>query len=234
MKKLQIHRDTQEPSMESMQNHMNFDEILKRASVESNTPIKGNGKGWIIGGTIAGVVIVTAIIYSSQISRSESTYQNIPMEHKSIEKIAFIEPVVEETIVITPVSVSNPSVLTTQETKPISDPSDPPIQPQKIEYFYPVVVSSIAFPFDEGFGLKEQWQQFPELSIYDNLAFQPIDKLQSSLLKVSWEKVKFNKDPNGQYYLTLIKGDQAVHCAVAPVFEKEDFVHALEVYQEHK
>lgn len=232
MKKLEIHRDTQEPSLESMQQHMNFEEVLNRATASSATPTKGISKGWIIAGVAVGAIVVGSIFYISNDQTSAITYQSEAMEHTSIQKITHIEPIVEEVTVQISVTPTSPNAVTAPI--PPDGHDNTPIVPDKIYYFYPVVVSSIAFPFDEGFGLREQWQQFPELSIYDHLAFQPIDKLQSSLLKVSWEKVVFNKDANGQYYLTLIKGDQAVYCAVAPVFEKEDYVHALEVYQAHQ
>lgn len=236
MKKLDIHKDTQEPSMEDMQKHMNFEDVLNRATAPSATGAKGGfSTGWFIGGFVVTTAIVATILFATQ-SSSESVYENISMESKPIEKLAPV--VIPESLDI----ASNEVIETTlekdseQEDETSYDDYYPPITPieSNVEFYEPKLVSSIPFVFDESFQLKEQWQAMDELSIYDNLSFQPIDKAQQSMLKLTWDSVDFQKDENGQYFFILYKAGQGVICPVTPVFEKENYLKALQVYKENQ
>ncbi len=241
MKKLDIHRDTPEPSLEDMQKHMNFEDVLNRATSSPQVPVKGtNMKWWIAGGAAAIASVVIGVTLVSQINPTQATYESIAMEGDPITKTTSIEVVNDMGV-----TASNLMDDLNDETSSavLTDPIDeidtkettmPSTSEDSINYYPPKVVSSIPFEFDANFGLKEQWQAFPELSIYDKLVFQPVDKLQSTLLNVHWESVELKKDENGQYFLKLIKGTQSVFCAVTPVFEKEDYVEALDAYQEHQ
>lgn len=235
MKKLDIHRDMPEPSLEDMQKHMNFEEVLNRASSNSVTPKKGISKGWIIGGTAIVVAVVATVLFTTQFNNVESTYNNVAMEGAPIEKIK----VSSEEVITEPINSTSSveEVTATESTEPLTNQNKPDVNDingPKVEYLEPKLVSSIPFVFDESFHLREQWQEYEELSIYENLSFQPIDKAQQSMLKLTWDKVDFEKDKNGQYYFILYKGDQGVICPVTPVFEKEFYLDALGAYQEHQ
>lgn len=235
MKKLDIHRDMPEPSLEDMQKHMNFEEVLNRASSTSAIPKKGISKAWIVGGAAVVTVTVATILMVSQNNIvTDSNYQNVAMEGETIEKITNIEPQESDIMIVSATDDKEPQEKIEAEEISYDDYYLPNEHVVTIEYYEPLLVSSIAFPFDESFGLKEQWQEFPELSIYENLSFQPIDKAQQSMLNVHWEKAEFNKDENGQYFLILHKSGQEVLCPVIPVFEKEDYLNALDAYQEHQ
>lgn len=234
MKKLDIHRDMPEPSLEDMQKHMNFEEVLNRASVKPATPQKGFSKGWLLGGTAAITAIVATVLFTTQFNPSKATYKNVAMEGEHIEKIEVLsEENLPETLVHT-VESQDTKTNSSSDTEDSNEPITSDVESPKVEYLKPKLVSSIPFVFDESFKLREQWQNFEELSIYENLSFQPIDKTQQSVLKLTWDKVDFKKDENGQYYFILYKGDQGVICPVTPVFEKENYLDALGAYQEHQ
>ena len=233
MKKLDIHRDMTEPSLEDMQKHMNFEEVLTRASSTPVAPKKGWNSNWIIGGAAAVTAIVASVFFVSQNNIMDARYEHMSMEGVSIEKITDIEPQ-QADVVFAAVTGETQSEESNPTEEVSYDDFYPTPEPIVVELYKPMPVSTIPFNFDESFGLKEQWQAFPELSIYENLVFQPIGKDQQSMLKVTWEKASFHQDDNGQYYLVLEKNGQDAICPVTPVFEKEDYLNALDTYQEHQ
>lgn len=236
MKKLDIHRDIPEPSSEEMKKHMNFEEILKRSSAASSVPKQGINKSWLIGGTAVMTLIIATFIYIDQSSYHKPSYKSLSMEATPIEKI--------ESIDLKPAMINSADTVaqeTQEETQSANEElayndhyPNPVIELTEVDYYEPKLVSSIPFKFDESFGMREQWQAFEELAIYENLSFQPIDKAQQAMLKLTWDKADLEKDKNGQYYLILYKGDQGVICPVIPVFEKDYFVEALNVYKSHR
>lgn len=236
MKKLDIHRDIPEPSLEEMKKHMNFEEVLKRSSATSSIPKRGINKSWLMGGTAVVLLIITTFIYIDQSSYHKPSYKSLSMEATPIEKI--------ESIDVKPVMINNVDSTaheTQEETQSAKEElayndhyPNPVVEVKEVNYYEPKLVSSIPFKFDESFGMQEQWQAFEELSIYENVSFQPIDKAQQAMLKLTWDKADLEKDKNGQYYLILYKGDQGVICPVIPVFEKDYFVEALNTYKAHQ
>jgi hypothetical protein len=235
MKKLNIHKDVQEPSLEDMEKHMNFEDVLAKAAAPKAAP-SGATKGWLIGGAITATVITVAIVFATQFTgNNPATYESTAMESEPIEKM---EPVaIPEEMTVAVVTPSEESPVTNPDEDTMSYDDYYPENEYVIEtitYYEPKLVSSIPFVFDASFGLKEQWQAFEELSIYENLSFQPIDKAQQSMLKLTWDHVDFKQDESGQYFLILYKSEQGVICPVTPVFEKEHYLSALEAYQAHQ
>ncbi|CAG5087289.1 hypothetical protein [Parvicella tangerina] len=233
MKKLNIHRDTPEPSVEDMEKHMSFEEVLDKVTTSPVKPVKGS-TGWVIG-SLAGIgVVITVMFFTMKSNPTANTYESIAMEGKAVEKITAVDHALNQPEKVAMQEVSSPPTEKESKEELTTETLVTPSPSEKTTYYEPKLVGSIPFSFDESFGLREQWQKYPELSIYENLVFQPIDKTQQSVLKLTWDKVDFNKDENGQYYFILYKGDQGVICPVTPVFEEEDFVNALEIYQEHQ
>lgn len=236
MKKLDIHRDVPEPSLEEMKKHMNFEEVLKRSSAASSVTKQGVNKSWLIGGIATVTFIIATFIYIDQSSDHKPSYKNLSMETAPIEKI---EPIEANPKMIN--SADTTAHETQEETQSANEElayndhyPTPVVEVSEVDYYEPKLVSSIPFKFDESFGMRGQWQAFEELAIYENLSFQPIDKAQQAMLKLTWDKADLEKDKNGQYYLILYKGDQGVICPVIPVFEKDYFVEALNIYKSHQ
>lgn len=232
MKKLDIHRNIQEPTSEAMKEHMNFDEVLKRSKInQSSTPKSGSKSWWWIGGSGVALSIVAIWFLINQKNVSTPNYESQSIEMKSIVEI---EPLDIPDVLSLEISVPD-VVSTTMNNHEQSNSTDTDQKPiSKVVYLEPKLVSSIPFVFDDQFNLEEQYQQFEELSIYKNMSFMPIDKAQQSMLKLSWDSVTFHKSNKEQYYLILYKMGQGVICPVSPVFEEDHFVEALKAYNKNK
>lgn len=233
MKDLNINRDTDQPSDEALLKHQNFDEILEKANVKNmpNTANLVSKKWWYfsVGSfVVVGVVVLAMYSMTNTSIDIEKSYitENQPIE--LIEKI-------EASVLVFQNNISTSKII--QETnvgeenidKVITDKKEekPPLK--TLAYYYPKEVSTLTFKLDEAFGLKDQYQEFEEFSIYDNLAFQPIGDYQSGWLKASWTKVVLVKKSDN-YFLMLSKNGGTFPCQVVPVFESEDYVKALDDY----
>lgn len=232
MKKLDLHRDPKEPSLEEIKSHMNFEQVLKGSGVKKTTTSSGMSKYWWLGGAGA-VIIVSAIwLFQNTPGPSANYTSSAPPAPVAIEKMTLTDPV--EEIVLPTVSMETESATAKMANKEEQEEPKTSKSIDKIAYLEPKLVSSIPFVFEEDFQLRAQYQQFQELSIYDHLSFQPIDKAQQSMLKLTWDSVHFDKDKNGQYFLILFKMEQGVICPVNPVFEKDNYIDALNAYQAHQ
>jgi hypothetical protein len=233
MKELNINRDTPQPSDEELLKHQNFDEILKKSGSNAvNFDSNSVSKNWwylSIGSfVVLGVVVSTLVYIKNTKYETKSQYLFVNQEIESVSKL----PEVNIDFLNNISSNNNQYDLPKKNSKTglVIEPKKDLEKPiELIEYLYPKEASTLTFQLEASFGLKAQYQNFEEFSIYDNLAFQPIGDYQSGWLKASWSKVELVKK-SGNYFLMLSKNGVSLPCQVIPVFESEDYVKALEVY----
>lgn len=237
MKELNINRDTNQPTDEALLKHQNFEEVVQKANIKSaNTTGNLVTKKWwyisVAGFVVLGVFVLTINSVVTITNQSKKTYiadsQSISLIEKFEENVIAIQNN-NSTIEMPAKTIieKQENSITDKETK------EPELTIKPIEYYYPKEASTLTFKLDEAFGLKNQYQQFEEFAIYDNLAFQPIGDYQSGWLKASWTKVELVKK-SGNYFLMLSKNGGTFPCQVVPVFESEEYIKALEVYTKTK
>jgi hypothetical protein len=232
MKDLKINRDMDQPSDEDLLKYQNFDEVLKKANQDtSSNSTKTVSKSWwyfTVGLFIVfGVVVLVINSYVTITNETKKTYVVDSQESALIEK----QELPNFNVLNNDASSENSTevAVTSLDNDTQEKPKKPINDPVSINYFYPKEASTLTFNLDEKFGLRSQYQDFEEFSIYDNLAFQPIGNYQQGWLKASWTAVELVKK-EGNYFLMLTKNGTTLPCQVVPVFESDDLVQALETY----
>lgn len=85
------------------------------------------------------------------------------------------------------------------------------------------------------FKVKYNTDEFPEISIYQNVLFQVDEtkqKFDPELYKVNWQKTELkNSKISGYYILKLHRPDTSVRLYVKPVFNNNDYQKAQMAYQ---
>lgn len=112
------------------------------------------------------------------------------------------------------------------------NPSDNKSQPELIEHFCkPRQADQDAYIFK----VKYNAEDFPEISIYQNVLFQVDEskqKFDPDLYKVNWQKTELkNSKIAGYYILKLHRPDTSVRLYVKPVFKSSDYQVAMQTYQ---